>query len=322
MSSKLDLPTLANITSIAVLTWLTRCADSFEAWSALNSDKKIKPETQILVAGLKLEHAEAAAWWNENRESLKKLPTWDEFVTKVKDRFVPSNWHLDALAAFFLVKHAPGADFQSFISDLQTARNALTSAGTGYTITDSTIKNHLLFFAHPILSLCVRSTTSFSSSYGTMKLDALINLMSTTWASLIAENVLRTSTAHSSAPSRATPTAQITSTHSTASTTSSNSSCYPFPDLSYAKKETLRSSGGCFHCRKTPSLPNWMQHSTRNCPGDSAAGIAPHATRPLLPHQVAGIITGDVKIPETPGAFVLDGPDSSDSDYDTDHDFD
>ncbi|KAK0447951.1 hypothetical protein EV421DRAFT_1900605 [Armillaria borealis] len=153
MSFKLDLPMLANVTSIVVLTWLTRYADSFEAWSALNSDKKIKLEMQILVAGLKLEHAE------------------DEFVVKVKDCFIPSNWCLDALAAFFSVKHASGADFQSFISDLQTTCNALTSAGTGYTITDSIIKNHLLFFAHPILSLCV---------HGTMKLDALINLMSTT----------------------------------------------------------------------------------------------------------------------------------------------
>ncbi|KAK0219570.1 hypothetical protein EDD85DRAFT_797219 [Armillaria nabsnona] len=190
MSSKLDLPMLANITSIAVLTWLTHCADSFEAWSALNSDKKIKLEMQILVAGLKLEHAEVAAWWNENWELLKKLETWDEFVTKVKDHFVPSNWHLNALAIFFLVKHAPEADFQSFISNLQTVHNALTSAGTGYTTTNSTIKNHLLFFAHPILSLHVHSTTSFSSSYGTMKLDTLINLMSTTWASLIAENII------------------------------------------------------------------------------------------------------------------------------------
>ncbi|KAK0236868.1 hypothetical protein EDD85DRAFT_790600 [Armillaria nabsnona] len=207
MSSKLDLPTLANVTSIAILTWLTCCADSFEAWSTLNSDKKIKPEMQILVAGLKLEHAEAAAWWNENWESLKKLATWDEFVAKVKDCFIPSNWCLDALAAFFLVKHGPGADFQLFISDLQTACNALTSAGTGYTIINSTVKNHLLFFTHPILSLHVCSTTLFSSSYGTMKLDTLINLMSTTWASLIAENVIRTSTAHSSALSQATPTA-------------------------------------------------------------------------------------------------------------------
>ncbi|KAK0463673.1 uncharacterized protein EV420DRAFT_1519431 [Desarmillaria tabescens] len=323
MSSKLDLPTLANVTSIAALTWLTRCADSFEAWSALNADKKIKPETQILVAGLKMEHAEAAAWWNENRESLKKLASWDEFVAKVKDRFVPSNWRLDALAAFYSVKHAPGTDFQSFVSDLQTARNALASAGTGYTITDSSVKNHLLFFAHPILSLRVRSTTGFASVYGTMKLDALVNLMSTTWASLIAENVVRIKNVQTSDQSHAIPTAHITSTHPTASTAASNGSRYPFPDLSYAEKEALRASGGCFHCRKTPSSPNWTQHSARNCPGDSAAGVAPRATRPLLPHQrVAGITFGDAEIPETPGSFVLDGPDSSDSDYDTDHDFD
>ncbi|PBK78918.1 hypothetical protein ARMSODRAFT_1078375 [Armillaria solidipes] len=322
MSSKLDLPTLTSITSTDVLLWLTRCADSFEAWSALNGDKTIKPETQILVAGLKMEHAEASAWWNENRETLKKIVLWDDFAAKVKDRFVPSNWRLDALAAFYAVKHAAGVDFQTYVSDLQKARNALVSAGTGYTISDSIVKNHVLFGAHPILSLRVRGTSSFSTLYGTMKLDALINLMATTWASLIAENIVRISTTHTTGQSRPTPTAHNSSTQSTASTASSSSARYPLPDLSYAEKEALRASGGCFHCRKTPSSPNWKQHNARNCPGDSAAGIAPRATRPLLPHQVAGIIVGDVEIPETPGAFVIDGPDSSDSDYDSDHDFD
>ncbi len=247
---------------------------------------------------------------------------WDDFAAKVKDHFVPSNWRLDALAAFYAVKHAAGVDFQTYVSDLQKARNALILAGTGYTISDSIVKNHILFGAHPILSLHVRGTSSFSTLYGTMKLDALINLMTMTWASLLVENVVRISTTHTTAQSCSTPTAHNSSTQSTASPASSSNSRYPLPDLSYAEREALRASGGCFHCRKTPSSPNWKQHSSRNCPGDSAAGIAPRATRPLLPNQVAGITAGDVEISETPGAFVLDGPDSSDSDYDSDHDFD
>ncbi|KAK0183579.1 hypothetical protein F5146DRAFT_1149975 [Armillaria mellea] len=298
MSSKLDLPTLTSITSTDVLLWLTCYADSFKAWSALNGDKMIKPETQILVAGLKLEHTEASAWWNKNRETLKKIVLWDDFVAKVKDRFVPSNWHLDALAAFYAVKHAAGVDFQMYVLDLQKTYNMLVSAGASYMISDSIVKNHIFFGAHPILSLCVHGTSSFSTVYGTMKLDALINLMATTWASLITENISMTSTA------------------------SSSGAHYPLPNLSYAEKEALRASGGCFHCRKTPPSLNWKQHNAWNCPGDSAAGIAPQATCPLLPHQVAGIIVGDVEIPETPGAFVINGSNSSDSDYDSDHDFD
>ncbi|KAK0458654.1 uncharacterized protein EV420DRAFT_1642998 [Desarmillaria tabescens] len=274
MSSKLDLPTLTSITSTDVLIWLTRCADSFEAWSALNNDKKLKPETQILVAGLKMEHAEATAWWNENREALKKIMSWDDFSAKVKDRFVPSNWHLDALAAFYAVKHAAGADFQTYASDLQTARNALASAGAGYTISDSIVKNHLLFGAHPILSLCVRGTSSFSTFYGTMKLDALINLMSTTWASLVAEGVVRLRPA---VPATQLPPSSVTS-HSTPpfnSTTPTSMHRYPLPDLMYAEREALRAADGCFHCRKTPKSPDWNHHTARNCPGDPAAGIAP-----------------------------------------------
>ncbi|KAK0235082.1 hypothetical protein EDD85DRAFT_791981 [Armillaria nabsnona] len=239
MSSKLDLPTLTSITSTDVLLWLTCCADSFEAWSALNGDKTIKPETQILVAGLKMEHAEASAWWNENRETLKKILLWDDFAVKVKDHFVLSNWRLDTLTAFYAVQHAAGVDFQMYVSDLQKARNALVSAGTGYTISDSIVKNHILFGAHPILSLRVCGTSSFSMLYGMMKLDTLINLMTTIWASLLAENVVWISTTHTTGQSRSAPTAHNSSTQSTAPPTSSSNSCYPLPDLSYAEREAL-----------------------------------------------------------------------------------
>ena len=91
----------ANITS-----WLNLCTDSFEVWLALNSEKPIKPSLQIVLAGLNMESPLAKHWWNENRDELKVLPTWDAFAQRVKDRFVPANWRMDALAKFYRISQA------------------------------------------------------------------------------------------------------------------------------------------------------------------------------------------------------------------------
>ncbi|KAJ6580673.1 hypothetical protein B0H19DRAFT_1060411 [Mycena capillaripes] len=51
----------------------------------LNPDKTMMVRTQIMLAGLKMEHSAAATWWNENRTDLKALKSWESFVEKVKD---------------------------------------------------------------------------------------------------------------------------------------------------------------------------------------------------------------------------------------------
>ena len=97
----IDLPLLTGELDAANITsWLNLCTDSFEVWLALNSEKPIKPSLQIVLAGLNMESPLAKHWWNENRDELKVLPTWDAFAQRVKDRFVPANWRMDALAKF------------------------------------------------------------------------------------------------------------------------------------------------------------------------------------------------------------------------------
>jgi len=57
--------------------------------------------------------------------------------------------------------------------------------------------------------------------------------------------------------------------------------------LSDAEREVLRNARGCFHCKKTPSSPGWVSHTSRNCPGDESRGILPRT--PLAPTAVNAI---------------------------------
>ncbi|KAJ7603266.1 hypothetical protein DFH06DRAFT_1151995 [Mycena polygramma] len=108
-----------------------------------------------------------------------------------------------------------------------------------------------------------------------MKVDQLIATMSSTWDSLIAENLIRpprvptTITIPSSIPSAAMPTPPASASSSSSST---------FAPLTHAEKEVLRAAHGCYHCRKTPQTPGWVKHRSDNCPGDIAAGIPPRSS--------------------------------------------
>ena len=91
MSTKLEIPVLSGILDASnVNSWLNLCQDSFEVHAAVNSST-LKPSIQIVLAGIKIEAVAARSLWNENREELKVLATWDEFTKKVKDHFVPAN---------------------------------------------------------------------------------------------------------------------------------------------------------------------------------------------------------------------------------------
>ena len=156
----------------------------------MNPSRTIDDSLRILLAGLKMESPAAATWWSENRDTLKALTTWSAFSTAVKDCFVPANWRMDALLSFYAI-HQGSSSFPDFVSRLQTARNTLASAGKGFAIHDSVMKNHLLFHSNRIL--CLRVCAIPSLDYNTLKPDALIGIMSSSWNSMIAEGVATTS---------------------------------------------------------------------------------------------------------------------------------
>ncbi|KAJ6530661.1 hypothetical protein B0H19DRAFT_1273653 [Mycena capillaripes] len=138
--SKLEFPKLTeSLTPPAIHGWLSHCEDTYEAWQAMNPDRSIAPGTLITLAGLKMEESTAATWWNENRTDLKALKSWELFAQKVKDRYVPSNWCMTALAAFYAIQQG-SSTFPKFANSLQNARNSLTGAGVGYTISDSILQ--------------------------------------------------------------------------------------------------------------------------------------------------------------------------------------
>lgn len=229
---------------------------------------------------MKLEEPSTSTWWNENRNTLKLLPSWELFTAHFKDRFVPSGWRLDALVKFYTITQNNLA-FQDFVTQLQAARNALASAGVGFTISDSILKNHLLMFSHPILQLRVRALPSLA--FESIKVDALINVMSTTWASLVAEGRMKTSSGN------ATP--EVAKQPGILAVPTSHSD-YPLPDLSYAEHEKLCTVGGCYHCRLKPGDLDWKKHQSRNCPGDLKHSIPPRHNRsvPGPTHMVASVL--------------------------------
>ncbi|KAF6741210.1 hypothetical protein DFP72DRAFT_1118012 [Ephemerocybe angulata] len=251
---RLDLPSLSDpLTASSVKAWLERCEDAFEAWSMMNPEKELKPALKILLAGLKMEALEASQWWGENRDTLKALTTFSEFSTKIKERFLPSGWKMDALAVFYAVRQH-NLPFTDFVAALQSARGILSAAGLDYKISDPTFKHHLLFFCHPLLSLRVR--TLVGNTYDSTKIDSLINLMASTWASMIAEGITSQE-----------PTSLSKSSHTT---------------LSTSERNALRAAGGCFRCRKTPASPGWVAHTSKTCPGDPSQGITPAPTSAVV----------------------------------------
>jgi len=222
----------------------------FEAWDLLNPTRPLDPSLQILLAGLKLESPVAAQWWCENYEVLKKMGSWADFATAVKDHFVPASWRLDSLACFYAISQCSSKSFADFLARLQSARSALSGAGCGFTINDSVMKNHLLFNCNCILSLHICTIPTLD--YASLKVDGLIGLMSSTWNSMVAENI-------GSARAMPQPGPPLLSR-----------------GLSEAEWDAIHIARGCFNCQKMPSSPGWIPHNSCNCPGDKSRGIPPH----------------------------------------------
>ncbi|KAJ7715204.1 hypothetical protein B0H16DRAFT_1616861 [Mycena metata] len=255
--SKLDVPKFRGpMSPAAIIQWLDRVSDSFDVFVAFNDDKKLTPALRILYAGLALEEEKAMAWWGQNRTTLKALSTWEEFSTRVLQRFAPDGWKANAVRIYYSINQQ-SRPYADFATDLQTARTAIGSTGN-LVITDRIHVNHLLFHAHNTLQRRVLAIPGFDLE--TIKVDELTSLMSATWDSLLAEGVLRTS--HSTAPSH----------HSTSPLVTTSPRLPPLDD---AEKRRITDASGCWKCRKTPASPGWTPHIGRTCPGDSALGVLP-----------------------------------------------
>ncbi|KAF9047777.1 hypothetical protein BJ165DRAFT_1403416 [Panaeolus papilionaceus] len=236
MSFKLEIPVLSYpLDAVSVSSWLSLCEDAFEVYNTMNASKSLSPSLMITAAALKMESTVASSWWCNHRAELKVLTKWEEFATH----------KVLALAHFYSVRQH-SSSFNDFIRKLQEARSALGSAGKGFAISESVMKNHLLFNSNRILMLRVCAIPTLD--YGNIKLDSLISLMSSTWTAMVAEGIVHSKSSVPSLPS------------------SSSLATPQFTPLTAEEKATLKEAGGCYRCRKTPSSPGWVEHSSKNCP--------------------------------------------------------
>ena len=120
-------------------------------------------------------------------------------------------------------------------------------------ISNSVFKNHLLFFSHLILALCICSIPFFN--YAKTHIDGMIALMSFTWDSMVVECVI----------------------HPPLLTTATNipKPAKAFILLTNHEHDTLKHVGGCYWYHCTPASSGCIKHRAHDCPGDEANGILP-----------------------------------------------
>ncbi|KAH6888212.1 hypothetical protein BKA70DRAFT_1235593 [Coprinopsis sp. MPI-PUGE-AT-0042] len=229
-----------------------RCEDTFEVFTTMKPTTDIKVLAQITMVGLKMVALEAAQWWSKNRAAMKALTTDAEFITKIRERFTPSASQISLPLP-------------------QTAQGVLGTAGPTWKITDTMFKNHLLFHYHCLLLLRVCAIPNLG--YNLLKVESLINTMSSTWNSMLAEGIVRQEL--------------LLPVIGNLSRSGANG-------LSEAEHADLRAAGGCFHCRKTPLSPGWKAHSSKTCPDDPTCNIPPTPTPVIAAAVGASPVDSDV----------------------------
>ncbi|KAJ6458441.1 hypothetical protein C8R45DRAFT_1109959 [Mycena sanguinolenta] len=256
--SKLEVPKFKGpMSPSAIIQWLDRVSDSFDAFVTFNDDKKLTPTLRILYAGLAMEEDTASAWWSENRIELRTLTKWEDFTARVLTRFAPDGWKANMLRTYYLIQQQ-SRPYSVFATELQSARSAIGTTGP-LGISDRIHTNHLLFHAHNTLQRRVLAIPGFNLE--TITVDALTSMMSATWDSLVAEGVVRISIPNS---------LSTTSISPLPSTVTSR-----LPPLDDTERKRISDASGCWKCRKTPASPGWIPHIGRTCPGDISLGILP-----------------------------------------------
>jgi hypothetical protein len=267
MSNKIVSPFAGPLTANGLKVWLGSCEDGFENYEDTH-DKKLTPKTRIRLTGAALTEPHMAEWWVSGKTEFLALASWEQFVKRVKDRFMPVNWKMDALEQFYSCSQGK-RDFRSFAADLTQCLGTLPPS----TISVAVYKYHLLFLAHPLLYLRMRALQSFDIEDKSQTPDELIALMGSQWDSLIADTTARSG--RSSALTSLPPFTGIplVSTSSAVPVTSSPSPRYT--PITEEEKAALTAVRGCWNCRGKPTDPGWFPHQRHTCPGNSALGIRP-----------------------------------------------
>ncbi|KAF8528191.1 hypothetical protein BU17DRAFT_61486 [Hysterangium stoloniferum] len=172
LSNKIVLPSAGPLTANSLKVWLGSCEDGFKNYEDTHG-KKLIPKTHIHLTGAALIESQIVEWWASGKVEFLALPSWEAFIKKVKDHFMPVNWKMDVLEQFYSCSQGK-CNFCTFAMDLTQCLDTLPSA----TISMAIYKHHILFYSHPLLYLHIGTALLL-----TMQLD--INYTSSTGIPLL-----------------------------------------------------------------------------------------------------------------------------------------
>ncbi|KAJ3538074.1 hypothetical protein NMY22_g5318 [Coprinellus aureogranulatus] len=255
--------------------WLGQVEDGFDNYEDTHKDAKLSVKTRIRLTGTSLLDPQMAEWWSMGRKEYQELATWDSFVAKLKDRFLPVDWKTDALERFYTCQQGK-RDFRVFAAELVQHHTTLPSG----TISNTIFKYHLFFFSHPQLYLRMRAIPNFNLDCTSTTTDQLIALMAAQWDSLVADTTVRSS--------RAVSSTAVSSNLRTGLTAAPASASPAPPRLTDEEKALLSAQNACWNCRRKPGDPDWTPHNRTNCPGNPSIGARPGRDY-VAPSTVAGV---------------------------------
>ncbi|KIM41270.1 hypothetical protein M413DRAFT_27656 [Hebeloma cylindrosporum] len=263
MTSKIVAPFSGPLTANSLKIWLSSCEDGFDNYQDTHKDATLSAKTRIRLTGSALTDPQMAEWWVGSKSKFLELATWEDFVKKLKDRFMPVNWKMDALEQFYSCNQGK-RDFRSYAADLAQCLGTLPSS----TISTTIYKYHILFFSHPHLYLRMRALQGFDIDLSTQTPDELIALMGAHRVALF--------TSAASTPSSA------------------------FSPLTEEERAALTAVRGCWNCRGKPGDADWIPHQRHMCPGNSAVGARPGKDYVPSTTPATGIVAVGLLDPDYP----------------------
>ncbi|KAH6903473.1 hypothetical protein BKA70DRAFT_1301081 [Coprinopsis sp. MPI-PUGE-AT-0042] len=234
------------LTANGLKVWLGQVEDAMENYVDTHKDTKLEPKTRIRLTGAALLEPAMSEWWSQGRTGYLALDAWEKFVEKIKDRFLPVGWKMEALEKFYGCMQGK-RDFQTFSGELAQCHGALPSS----TISAQIFKYHILFYSHPQLYLRMRALPDFDIEKTDQSVDQLIALMSHQWESLMADIGPRSSRPMHPSSTVSLRTSVTASGIRQALPQSQASSSY----LSEEDRKELDRLKGCYNCHRKPGDP-------------------------------------------------------------------